>query len=556
MVSSRVLSRLGDYFWSDPLMGIAIAAAIFALATTPIAFAVMGRLEWFQARRGRVYQKPSFAAVVSGMLLVMGIPAIFCALAIKSQYFDKNRYEFDPNHTWTVFDQGRGYETREDLERALRGEMERLASERKKMVESVKKLDEAMLVLRSAARQAPPVEPQLMTVLDRLASVRAAIGVDGPQQLIDLTAPPVDLPPRPVAPALATAPAAAPALSPASPGGFSKAEVDAELASVPPPQKTLAALLPLSDLPPGWTVGKDMGSEGHGHLETFNADNLFEKIDGRAESFIQYDVRGMAYTYYHPTGDDSGEVQLYIFEMGNSLKALGKYGSEKPDGVTAIPLGVEGYTTAGSTFFYAGPYYIQFVSNKDEEKYAAFALELAKRIAASLKPAPSVAGAGGATSEAATPESIFSLLPPGPQRSSPKYVSQDVFGYSFLSDVFMADYQESDKGWQGFLRPYPSPAEAKAVFEKYVDSAKQDGATVKMIEAEGADQMVETSNVGLIDVIFLKGNAVGGANGATDAARAEMFAKTFVKSLPASMPIIENQKQSAAEGTEDGAGPK
>ena len=55
-------------------------------------------------------------------------------------------------------------------------------------------------------------------------------------------------------------------------------------------------MLPLSGLPPEWSLGKP----GDRHLETFNADNLYEKIDGRAESFIQYGVKGMAYTFCSP----------------------------------------------------------------------------------------------------------------------------------------------------------------------------------------------------------------------------------------------------------------
>ena len=77
-------------------------------------------------------------------------------------------------------------------------------------------------------------------------------------------------------------------------------------------------MLPLADLPPEWTLAKS----GDRHLETFNADNLYEKIDGRAESFLQYGVKGMAYTFYHPTGDTSNELQLYIFEMADGLKQV------------------------------------------------------------------------------------------------------------------------------------------------------------------------------------------------------------------------------------------
>ena len=74
------------------------------------------------------------------------------------------------------------------------------------------------------------------------------------------------------------------------------------------------------------------------------------------------------------------------------------------------------------------------------------------------------------------------------------------------------------------------------MFDKYLEGAKKDGAEIKTIEAEGADRMVISSNIGLIDVLFLKGNVIGGANGATDAKPAEAFARAFAKSLPAERP--------------------
>ena len=92
--------------WSDPLLTLSVTAALVALACTPLAFAVLGRMQWFKARRGRTMQRPTFASLVVAMMLVMGIPAIFLALVVKSQYFDKNRYEFDPNKTWSVLEQG------------------------------------------------------------------------------------------------------------------------------------------------------------------------------------------------------------------------------------------------------------------------------------------------------------------------------------------------------------------------------------------------------------------------------------------------------------------
>ena len=154
--------------------------------------------------------------------------------------------------------------------------MERLALERKNLVNNVKKLDEAMLALRSVAGTSPAVAQRFPSVLQSLAGVRKSVGVDGPQQLLDYTAPPVDLampldwqitPAAGAAPATASpgvAPAPAPAAAAAPGNGLSPTEIEAELAAVPEPQRKLAAMLPLSGLPPEWTVGKS----GDRHLET------------------------------------------------------------------------------------------------------------------------------------------------------------------------------------------------------------------------------------------------------------------------------------------------
>jgi hypothetical protein len=534
----EMLVRLIDKLWSDPLMTLATAAGLIALASTPIAFAVLGNTKWFEARRGRVMLKPAFWSVVCSMMLVMGIPAIFLALVVKSESFDKDRYEFDPNKSWSVLEQGRGYATIKAADEGVRVEMARLSDERKNLLNSVKKLDEAMIRLRAVAGTSAQVAKAIPDVLQTLAAVRKSVGLDGPQQLIDLTAPPVELAAlgggTTAAPAnLAPAPAVV-AAAPAPISGLSKEQADAELATVPAPQKPLAAFLPLTDLPAGWEVAKS----GDRYLETFNAENLFEKIDGRAESFTQYDVRGMAYTYYHPTGDASNEVQLYIFEMANPLKALGKYGSEKPDGVTAQPIGTEGYTSAGSTLFYTGKHYVQIVSTKDDAVFGKFALDLAGRIAKAMK-GEGPAGLSPGQKKEATPEDLFALLPAGPAKANPKYIAQDVFGYAFLSDVFMADYEDGGVAFQGFIRPYVDPAAARAVLDQYLAGAKQDGAEVKELPAEGADKVIVSSNIGLVDVLILKGNALAGVNGSTDGPKAEAFAKGFAKSLPAVVPIVD-----------------
>lgn len=551
-LSSLWFSQLKERYNQDPLVTLAVAACMVAFASTPVAFAILGKMEWFAPRRGRTMVKPSFLSIVTAMLLVMGIPAVFTAMVIKSSYYDVNRYEFDPNRTWSVLDQGRGFADLKTADIAVTEEMKRLAVERKNILDGVKKLDESLLTLRVAAMTAPQTIAPLKEVLERVGPLRQAVGIDAPQQLEDLKNLPAAISatvanqptiviannvPQQGLPVAAATPAAAAS-------GLTAAQRDAEIATVPDPQKGIAGMLPLTDLPPGWTIAK----LGDKHLESFNAENLFEKIDGRAESFIQYDVKGMAYTYYHPTGDESNELQIYIFEMANDLKALGKFGSEKPDDTKPVEIGSEGYTASGSLLFRSGKYYTQIVSTKDDPKFNEFALAIAKRVATAqgeAKPAATVASA--TTSGAAafsSPDAIFDLLPKTQGKTGQKYVAQDVFGYAFLNDVFMADYSEAGQSWQAFLRPYADSKEAKAMFEKYLETVKADGAKITMEKFQGSDSMVVSSNIGLVDVVFLKGNTLGGVNGATTAKPALEFAKAFATGVPAKMaPLPPSDKK-------------
>ena len=240
--------------------------------------------------------------------------------------------------------------------------------------------------------------------------------------------------------------------------------------------------------------------------------------------------------------------------------------------------------SAGSLLFYAGRYYTQIVSTQDDAKFAAFALELAKRVANRQKPGGASArrrkprvqsrqsrrmpktarpaastrtrqthrlsrngrrtGLKATANQPLNPPKChlrpLCLLPSKDRQGDAKYVAQDVFGYSFFSDVFMADYKTGDATWQGFLRPYRNSEEAKAVLEKYVDGVKKDGAEVKKLAVQGADEMVKSDNIGLTDFVFRKGNTLAGANGATSAAPAEAFTRDLAKTLPAAVPTLDS----------------
>jgi len=50
--------RLVEQVGSDPWTSVVFLASAFAYATTPLAFLVLGRLNYLRTRRGRTFQPP------------------------------------------------------------------------------------------------------------------------------------------------------------------------------------------------------------------------------------------------------------------------------------------------------------------------------------------------------------------------------------------------------------------------------------------------------------------------------------------------------------------
>ena len=152
-------AKYGNELAEDPLLVLALTAALVAFATTPIAFAVLGRLDWFKARRGRVMQRPEFSSIVAGMMLVMGIPAIFVGPGAQEPVLRQEPLRVRPQQDLVGARAGPRLQDLEEADAAVKREMERLAAERKNLVDNVKKLDEAMLALRAVAGTSPAGGP-------------------------------------------------------------------------------------------------------------------------------------------------------------------------------------------------------------------------------------------------------------------------------------------------------------------------------------------------------------------------------------------------------------
>jgi len=112
----------------------------------------------------------------------------------------------------------------------------------------------------------------------------------------------------------------------------------------------------------------------------FTPDTLYQKINGRADLYLQFHVVGLTFGTYTHQAERDRTVDVYWYDMGKPENALGIYRSEAPEHPAKILFGKEGYETGGAIFFIQGSHYVQVLPAGPDETDKAVALAIATHI--------------------------------------------------------------------------------------------------------------------------------------------------------------------------------
>ena len=205
-----------------------------------------------------------------------------------------------------------------------------------------------------------------------------------------------------------------------------------------------------------------------GEVRVYNAETLWEYIDGAAVLFVEYGVRTCT------TADMSAagvSVTVDLYEMGSPLGAVGVFNRESAGGgvnltgatVAALSPPYQALMVKGSTYAKVNVYEGEITESEGRQ--------LLEGLAASLP------------GEAVMPQE-FSLLPEeGKVAGSEGYQPGSLLSLEELTDCLYADYEGSDgETWEGFV---VLPSAASKVWEALADrwdSFEYDGLTVRFRE--------------------------------------------------------------------------
>lgn len=257
------------------------------------------------------------------------------------------------------------------------------------------------------------------------------------------------------------------------------------------------------------------GFQPMGDTEFYNADNLFEKIDGRAPAYLTFNFQQLRCRSFSVTGAAGSFVDVYEYRFDTPVNAFGMFALERDPKGGSLVFAPDGYVSGMGFFFRQGACYVQVLASDQKAK----TLELAKAIAENCaKTLP--ADDSGLAARRRLPAT-------GMDPASVQFVQENAQGQAFLKNVFQASYDFAGKKLPFFLM-VTSPTDAAAAWKAYLDFAGQFGGQVTALPDINGAKVFAAQNFGTWKVIYQRDGEVGGVYDAGDLDTARQFVENYL----------------------------
>jgi hypothetical protein len=240
-------------------------------------------------------------------------------------------------------------------------------------------------------------------------------------------------------------------------------------------------------------------------VESYNPDNLSDKIDGKAELYLSAGFKEMSCRMFSVKGAEKTHVEVYLYDMGSAQNAYAVFSGQRRAGSPSIPLTANAYATSNALFFTQGKFYVEIVADRASEKntLSTFAKALLAKLPAQ----------GEAKSEAA-------LFPKeGLAPDTVRLSAADTFGLEGFNNVLTGEYTLKSGKATAFMAQRDTPEQAQAYAKRYLEFLAANG--YKKIQAPGAPADLSVFSLeDSFEIVFVQGRILAGVHDATSQAAA------------------------------------
>ncbi len=257
-------------------------------------------------------------------------------------------------------------------------------------------------------------------------------------------------------------------------------------------------------------------------VESYNPDNLSDKIDGKAELYLSAGFKEMSCRMFSLGESGATHVDVYLYDMGSPQNAYAVLSGQRRPGSPSIPLTANAYATANALFFTQARFYVEIVADRASETLQSSLESYATALLAKL---PSQ---GEAKDEAA-------LFPQeGLAKDTVRLSATDAFGLEGFNNVLTGEYSLKSGKATAFIARRDTPEQAQAEARRYLDFLAANG--YRKIQTPGPPGDIDV--LGLEDsfeMVLVQGRTLAGVHDASSPAAALELAanvRTALKGKP------------------------
>ena len=260
-----------------------------------------------------------------------------------------------------------------------------------------------------------------------------------------------------------------------------------------------------------------------GPIESYNPDNLSDKIDGKAELYLSAGFKEMSCRSFNLGAAGGAHVDVYLYDMGSAQNAFAVFSGQRRPGSPNIPLTANAYVTANALFFTQGQFYGEIVADRASE---AVKSSLQAYAAALLAKLPSQKGE--------TKDEAALFPKEGLALDTVRLDAADAFGLEGFNNVLTGEYSLKGGKATAFIARRDTPAQAQAEARRYLDFLTANG--YQKIPAPGAPSDLSAFSLdNSFEIVFVEGRTLAGVHDASSAAVALELAanlRTTLKGKP------------------------
>lgn len=302
----------------------------------------------------------------------------------------------------------------------------------------------------------------------------------------------------------APAPAAEPAGENGAAAGENSGEGGGEGGAAAPKPATKSGPLEIS-LP---------GAKPMSDTEFYNSDNLFEKIDGRAPAYQNYNIQELRCRSFAVTALAGSYVDVYEYRFDNPIDAFGMFALERDPKGQPLDFVPDGYSGEMGYFFRQGAVYVQIIASDQKPETLAVAAAIARNRAKAI-PADDRGLAGRRKLPAA-----------GMIADSVSYVPENAQGQAAFKDVFQARYKFNGVELPFFIM-VASPEDAAKAWKSFQDFCARFGQAESLPDVNGG-KVFRAQLFGKWKVVYQRGGELGGVYDAADGTLAHDFVEQYL----------------------------